>query len=125
MHEIDVGYNCSGQDFKRTHANGAEDSARQQGMVAVREVGPHGRDEEHQITQNHDGAAAEFDGESIGDEARDANGKDGPAQAAIQRIVRHVKLNRHLGEGRADHRTPSTNNGCVDADDQEQKTLLP
>ena len=76
---VDVCNDCSDENLEWTHSNCAENSAGQERMVSMSEVGPDRRDEEKQVSADGDWSPAEFHAQSICNEARDTNGEDCPA----------------------------------------------
>lgn len=125
MYKVNVADDGRRQDFKRAHSDGTKDSTRQQRVVAVRKVAPDGGDEQHEVAQDDDWPPTKLDRESVGYKTADANGKDGPPQPSVQGVVRHMPLIRHQGKARTDHRSPRTDDGGVNRDDQKKEVLLP
>lgn len=125
MNEIDVSDDGCSKNLEWTHSNRSKDTTSEQRLVGVRMICPDAGDEEHQVPQNHDRTPSELDRQPIGDEARNADSKDGPSQASIQLIVGHVELDGHFCEAGRDHWAPGAHNGSIDADDDEEKFFLP
>jgi hypothetical protein len=125
MHKVYISNNRWRQSLKRAHTNGAKNPRRKQTLIIVCKIRPNTTNKQEQIPADNHRSSTEFDRQSVGHEAADADGEDGPAQPAVQRVVRHVELLCHVGEAGRNHGAPGADDSGVDRYDGEEEFFFP